>query len=251
MEQLVLTLVNSSEVSSGSISSTIGTLPRRGQSLDQGLGVAEPDALASAASTLKAKTGGSVHAASMNGASRRSPPHVAAGHVGRGRAAQERQAPARSRRAAAPARAARPPRRPPPAPTSAGRPTSTASAPSASAVSTSPPRRTPPSISTGTRPATASATSARASIVAGTPSSWRPPWLETITPRRARPRSPARRRPGAISPFSRIGSSQPSHQGGEVVPIERGVDEVEHLLGRQRRVRADRRLHRRRASARS
>jgi len=60
-----------------------------------------------------------------------------------------------------------------------GRPTSTAAAPSASAITTSAPSRIPPSTSTGTRPAAASTTPGSASRVAGARSSWRPPWLET------------------------------------------------------------------------
>jgi len=56
-------------------------------------------------------------------------------------------------------------------PHSAGRPTSTASAPSASATNTSRPRRTPPSRSTGQRPATASTTSGSARRLAMPPSS--------------------------------------------------------------------------------
>ncbi len=65
-------------------------------------------------------------------------------------------------------------------PQAAARPTSVARAPSASAFSTSAPRRMPPSTYTSQRPATASTTSGSASSVAGAPSSWRPPWFETM-----------------------------------------------------------------------
>ena len=54
-------------------------------------------------------------------------------------------------------------------------------APSAIALSTSVPRRTPPSSSTSILPSTASTTSGSAEMAERTPSSWRPPWLETIT----------------------------------------------------------------------
>ena len=77
-----------------------------------------------------------------------------------GRAAAERAgARARSRRGAARARGARPARRRPRGPRAARGPTSTARAPSASALTTSVPRRMPPSTSTSIRPSTASTTS--------------------------------------------------------------------------------------------
>ena len=75
----------------------------------------------------------------------------------------------------------------------------------------------PPSTSTSIRPSTASTTSGSASIVAGAPSSWRPPWLETITP--AAPCSQASAASSAVTmPFTSTGrlesetsSSRSSH----------------------------------------
>ena len=113
-------------------------------------------------------------------------------------------------------------------PQSAGRPTSTASAPSASAIATSVPRRMPPSTITAPRPSTASTTSGRASAVAETQSSWRPPWLETTTP--AAPCSTA-------SPASSRGQhALDQHRDRalrgeilEVLPVQRRVDLGEDL----------------------
>ena len=101
-------------------------------------------------------------------------------------ARRSRRAPgrARARRGAGPGPARRPPAPAAARPQRAGRPTSTASAPRASAIATSTPRRMPPSTRTVARPATASTTSGRASPVASARSSWRPPWLETTTPGR-------------------------------------------------------------------
>src|SRR5215204_34044 len=63
-----------------------------------------------------------------------------------------------------------------------GRPSRTASAPSASALSTSEPRLIPPSISTTGSGPTAWRTSSSASSAATAPSTWRPPWFETTMP---------------------------------------------------------------------
>ena len=91
-----------------------------------------------------------------------------------------------------------------PNPKTYGRPTSTALAPNASALSTSVPRRIPPSTKTGTRPATLSATCGSASMVAGTVSRLRPPWLETMIP--ATPALTARSASSGLStPFSSSG----------------------------------------------
>jgi hypothetical protein len=62
-----------------------------------------------------------------------------------------------------------------------GRPTPTALAPIASALTMSVPRRKPLSIKTGMRPFSAATISVNMSIVAGTPSLTRPPWFETTT----------------------------------------------------------------------
>src|SRR3990170_154225 len=81
----------------------------------------------------------------------------------------------------------------------------TALAPRASALRMSVPRRMPPSRRTSHRPCTASTTSGSASIVAGAPSSWRPPWFETMMP--AMPWSRAMRASSAVMmPLSRTGS---------------------------------------------
>ena len=100
-------------------------------------------------------------------------------------------APGRSRggRSRAPRR--RPSRPQPPGPRDAAGAMRQKAAPSASALTTSAPRRMPPSSMTGMRPATASTTCGRARTPAGAPSSWRPPWLETITA--STPSSAARR----------------------------------------------------------
>ena len=68
---------------------------------------------------------------------------------------------------------------PPKAPTTRGRPMSTAFAPSARYLSTSAPVRTPPSARSTPRPRTGLAISGNTSAAPGAWSSTRPPWLET------------------------------------------------------------------------
>ena len=90
-------------------------------------------------------------------------------------------------------------------PQNIGRPTITARAPRARALSASVPRRMPPSRYTSQRPATASTISGSASILAMAESSCRPPWFETMTP--YTPRSSASSASSAVRmPLSRIGS---------------------------------------------
>ena len=85
----------------------------------------------------------------------------------------------------------------------------TATAPSASAFSTSLPRRTPPSTSTGTAPPTASTTSGSTSSVADDPSSCRPPWFDTTTP--STPCDTATSASSAvITPFASTGNPPPA-----------------------------------------
>ncbi|MNR25351.1 hypothetical protein D3C85_1424970 [compost metagenome] len=68
------------------------------------------------------------------------------------------------------------------APKSCGLPVKTRRAPRATALSTSEPRRKPPSTITGKPDGTASTTSGKACKGEMQPSSWRPPWFDTITP---------------------------------------------------------------------
>ena len=89
------------------------------------------------------------------------------------------QARCRTRRGADCSTRSTPSSPPPTRPHIAGRPTSTARAPSASEMSTSVPRRIPPSTSTSISPPTAATTSGSASSEAGAASNWRPPWFET------------------------------------------------------------------------
>ena len=91
-------------------------------------------------------------------------------------------------------------------PHSTGRPTATAVAPSAHALTTSVPRRIPPSTSSGSSPPTASAIAGSRSTAAGTVSSWRPPWLDTTSA--STPAETASRASwGCATPFSAIGSA--------------------------------------------
>jgi hypothetical protein len=71
------------------------------------------------------------------------------------------------------------------------------------------PRRTPPSRTSSRASPTSSRMALRQSNGAGVPSSWRPPWLETITP--VAPASRARRASPAVSrPLIKSGPSQRS-----------------------------------------
>ena len=105
-------------------------------------------------------------------------------------------------------------------PQHAGRPTSTAVAPRASALKISVPRRNPPSTSTGTRPSTASTISGSTVIGAWTESSCRPPWFETTIP--STPTStPIRASSAVMIPLTRSGTGAASRIH-EVVPCEAG-----------------------------
>src|SRR3954452_20532596 len=108
-----------------------------------------------------------------------------------------------------------------------GRPMRTASAPRATAFSTSAAQRMPPSINT-TASGSASRTSTSASSAATAPSTWRPPWFDTTTP--SMPWSSASCASSAVStpltssgsdvcPRSQSRSSQVSPRFGNVASI--------------------------------
>ncbi len=92
-------------------------------------------------------------------------------------------------------------------PQSAGRPTPTASAPSANALNTSVPRLIPLSNRTLVRPATLATIGGRAAMAPSPVSSCLPPWLETMIP-------------GTL----RLAASSPS--SGEGIPLTRTGREV-------------------------
>ncbi len=95
------------------------------------------------------------------------------------------------------------------------RPTRTASAPHASALSTSVPDMMPPSISTCMRRPTAARMAGRTSMVAGDGSNWRPPWLDTTTP--SSPIASAfSASAGCMTPFSTIARGQLSRMRARV-----------------------------------
>ena len=130
----------------------------------------------------------------------------------------------RCRRSGWRAHRARPVRRRPPGHRHTAGQASTARAPSATALNTSAPRRMPLSNSTVVRSPTASATPGKASSAGKPPSSWRPPWLETITPAT----------PCIYGPPRIVGMQHAFHQHrqprrlaepAQVVPGARGVGE--------------------------
>ena len=130
-----------------------------------------------------------------------------------------------------------------------GRPTRTASAPSASAIATSTPRRMPPSTSTAPRPSTAS--TASSSDVGGGAERGRAGarrgWRRRPRRRRARPRG--RRPRPVITPLTSTGRLQPDGERLEVGPAQRRVHQGEGLLDRHRPLGAQRRLHARHPEA--
>jgi len=98
-----------------------------------------------------------------------------------------------------------------PRPQTHGRATSTARAPSASAVITSEPVRMPLSKSTGKSSGTTSTTPGSASSAAIDPSTCRPPWFETTIPSYPR-RTASRASSGCSTPLTRSGRSVASRR---------------------------------------